>query len=63
MMTVKHANPPPRGVTGCPVRASRKYGSTWQLLGNVSSIVVVPTFSTRPLNIATSGDGANVGTA
>jgi len=33
------------------------------VLGNVNSIVAVPTLSTRPLNIATSGDGANVGFA
>jgi hypothetical protein len=63
VMTVAQANPPPRGLTCCPVRASTKYGSTWQVLGNVSSIVAVPTLSTRPLNIATSGDGANVGFA
>jgi hypothetical protein len=40
--TVRQANPPPRGVTGWPVRASKKYGSSWQLLGKVSAVGPIP---------------------
>src|SRR5262249_47596014 len=64
VMTARQANPPPAGVTGCPVRESVKYGSTSQLLGNVRSTAAWLMFSTRmpntrvsPLNV---GFGATV---
>src|SRR5215203_130872 len=61
VITVAHADPPPSGVTGRPVTPSVKYGSSWQLLGKVSSTAPVVTLATVAANAAAFGLPTKVG--